>query len=262
MAQLISKTLKISELDCSQVDRMYEVFQKYYFNAEKETFKKDLAEKDVVFLLLDNKDKQIQGFSTLKNMVIELHGKKYTTAFSGDTIIEKEYWGSGALGVAFLRYLLQQKLKNPFKPLYWFLISKGYKTYLLMANNFPVHYPRFEKATPEREASLIKAMGEALYEHRYDEQRGLIRFEESAKKDALKEDVAPITIDLLKNDRISYFVKKNPEWARGDELACLAEMTFSMPIRYQMKILQKTLKRSMNQSWNKLTQLLGLGTAR
>jgi hypothetical protein len=262
MAQLIAKTLSIKELNIAQIDRMFEVFQKYYFNADRETFIKDLKDKDIVFLLLDSRDKSIQGFSTLKNIIVELKNKKYRTAFSGDTIIEKEYWGSGALGVAFLRYLLIQKCKNPFKPLYWFLISKGYKTYLLMANNFPVHYPRYERVTPQREESLMRAMGIALYQNRYDESRGLIRFEESAKKDALKEDVAPVTIDLLKNERISYFVKKNPQWARGDELACLAEMTLSMPVRYQIKIMQKKLKRSMTNSWSKVSQLLGLGTAR
>lgn len=256
MAKLKSLTIPVEALLDEHKERMFEIFQKYYANTSYETFLKDLSDKDIVFLLLDQKDQQIQGFSTLKNLKVSFENKIYHASFSGDTIIEKAYWGQGALGVAFLKYLLLQKLKNPFRPYYWFLISKGYKTYLLMANNFPVHYPRFEKETPRKEQDLIHSLGEVLYGSSYKKNLGLIRFDDSTQKDALKGDVAPITVDLLKNDRISYFVKKNPDWIKGDELACLAEMTLMMPIRYQMKIMTKGLRAS----WQKLSPLLGMGT--
>ena len=62
--------------------------------------------------------------------------------------LNKQFWGSPALGIQFLIYLWKLKIKSITRPVYWFLISKGYKTYLLMANNFSEHYPRFEKSTP------------------------------------------------------------------------------------------------------------------
>lgn len=48
----------------------------------------------------------------------------------------QRFWGRRSLGVAFLIYMFKKKLARPSVPLHCFLISRGYKTYLLMANNF------------------------------------------------------------------------------------------------------------------------------
>ena len=255
MKRLTSLTLERSSLTTAQVERMWEIFHRYYLNTTKEIFTKDLNDKDIVFLLVDQKSQEIQGFSTLKNIAIKEGKKTIHAVFSGDTIIEKEYWGQGALGIAFLKYLFMQKLRRPFSPLYWFLISKGFKTYLLMANNFQTHYPRFESKTPKSIQSLIDHLGESLFADSYRSDLGLIKIQ---NKDALKEDVAPITVDMLKNERISYFVKLNPDWKKGDELVCLAQMTLFMPFYYQFKIIQKNLKKFSDSTLGKLSELFGI----
>lgn len=241
MFKLISQTVKVELLEQQHINRMYEVFQKYYSNTTFEKFKIDLLQKTVVFLLLDKETKVIQGFSTLVELSVTVDGNDYRAAFSGDTIVEKKYWGQGVLGVAFLKYLFMQKMKQPLKPYYWFLISKGFKTYLLMANNFSNHYPRYEQATPIKEKKIIDQLGIKLYGDHYNSELGIIEFNTEDNKDSLRDDVAPITVDMLKNQRISYFIKKNPEWAKGDELACLAEMSLLMPLYYQMKTIFKSV---------------------
>lgn len=223
---------------------MFEVFSKYYLNTSFDQFMSDLSEKDVVFLLKDSASREIKGFSTLVNLYVDVDGQEQRGCFSGDTILEKEYWGQGTLGIAFLRYLFVQKLKNPFKPLYWFLISKGYKTYLLMANNFRNHYPRYERETPSKEKDVIKAFSKNLYGEFFDETTGVISFSKVSSKDCLKAEITPITKELLlKNDRIKYFANKNPGWEEGHELACVAEMTLGMPFYYQFKTMRKQWKK-------------------
>lgn len=255
MKKLTSLTIERTNLSDGQIERMWAIFHRYYLNTSKDVFIKDLNDKDIVFLLVDQKTQEIQGFSTLKNITVNEGKKTIYAVFSGDTIIEKEYWGQGALGVAFLKYLFMQKLRRPFSPLYWFLISKGFKTYLLMANNFQNHYPRFESETPSSIQKLIDHLGHSLFADSYRSDLGLIKIQ---NKDALKEDVAPITVDMLKNDRISHFVKLNPDWKKGDELVCLAQMTLFMPFYYQAKILQKSFKKLFDSSFNKLSELFGL----
>ena len=44
---------------------------------------------------------------------------------------------------------------------------------------------------------------------------------------------------IIKNKRIEFFAHNNPQWEQGDELACIAKMTLSMPFYYQYKILRK-----------------------
>ena len=64
------------------------------------------------------------------------------------------------------------RLKNPFTPVWWFLISKGYKTYLLLANNFINYYPRYELPTPPLYKDLIGQSALKLYPENYDQHSG------------------------------------------------------------------------------------------
>ncbi|MCF8059898.1 MAG: hypothetical protein K9K67_11415 [Bacteriovoracaceae bacterium] len=263
--KLYAKTLSIQKLSVDQIDDMFSVFSKYYSNTNKEIFLKDLSNKDSVFLLLDKASHSIKGFSTIKNIMIDFEGRMVRGVFSGDTIIEKDYWGQGTLGVSFLKYLFWQKIKKPFEPLYWFLISKGYKTYLLMANNFPDHYPRFERITPVKEKHLIDGFSKSLYGDYYCENTGVISFSKVtvSTKDCLKEEVSPISNELMaSNKRIEFFAKLNPNWHQGDELSCVAQMTFFMPLFYQLKFMKKSIIRICHSFFSKIKVLmlsLGLG---
>lgn len=235
---------RISDLSENDIREMHKLFGQYYHNAEFDQFQIDLQKKDYVFVLKDKYTDEIKGFSTIVQMNSLVKGKPVRGFFSGDTVIDREYWGQGTLGVAFLLFLFKQKLKKPFTPLYWFLISKGYKTYLLMANNFKTHYPRFERETPSEMKTLIDNFATDLYGEHYDCARGIISYSqhETKLKDCLKSNVTPITEEMqLKNKRIEYFAKNNPNWEQGDELACIAKMTLAMPFYYQFKVFKKQL---------------------
>jgi hypothetical protein len=233
MSKLHARIVSVARLSDGQHQRMFEVFADYYANVSCERFLEDLGRKDDVILLLDSRN-VIQGFSTMKNLSCVVKGKKVQGLFSGDTVVAKEYWGQRVLGRAFLRYLFTQKLKHPFVPYYWYLISKGYKTYLLMANNFEDHHPRLEAAMSRWDKAVLDAFGTTLYPHEYSPATGLITFPESHGH--VRKGVADIDEALLdKYPRIAFFVEKNPTWFHGTELACIARMTWSMPFKYALK---------------------------
>ena len=108
---------------------MYKVFERYYGKVTKDVFSSDLLKKDHVIILIDKKDQSIKGFSTILDYHFKLGEKKVKGVFSGDTIIEKEYWGGSALQKTFIGYMFKEKLKRPLTPLYWFLISNRYEAY-------------------------------------------------------------------------------------------------------------------------------------
>ncbi len=252
--KLYYKTLKITELNPDQIRDMFHVFRRYYDNVNQKQFAIDLKNKDSVFLLLDSKEQKIRGFST----IVDLEVNGHRGVFSGDTIIEKEYWGQGTLGVAFLKYLFIKKLKNPFRPLYWFLISKGFKTYLLMANNFSNHYPRFEKSVDKKNQEIMNAFAKELYPEDFIQDKGIISFKDK-EKDSLKKCIAPITEQMkAENHRIRFFAEKNANWSQGDELCCLAEMTLSMPFKYQYKIVKKSFKKAFPRKDGRPRKVAGL----
>jgi hypothetical protein len=120
--RLYSKTISIKDLSAKNIDQMYKIYERYYSEVKRDVFTSDLLKKDHVIILIDKKDHTIKGFSTILDYHFELGGKKVKGVFSGDTIIEKEFWGGSALQMAFIGYMFKEKLKKPFTPLYWFLI--------------------------------------------------------------------------------------------------------------------------------------------
>lgn len=245
---LWSKTLRIQQLKREDKARMYEILNKYYEEVTEAQFLADLHKKNAVIIMMDRAENRIQGFSTILDVKMNVNGKKILGAFSGDTIVERAYWGQGTLGKAFLAYMLKQKLKNPFQTFYWFLISKGYKTYLLMANNCPTHYPRFEKETPSEVVDVMNSFYKNAYPNEFDPKSGVIVF--SGPTCHLKSGIAAVEQVLAEqNPRIDYFSKRNPDWHKGNELACVATITFWMPIAYQIKCLVKALRSSRMLRW-------------
>jgi len=231
--QLVANTVRVKKVKRDDIERMYKLFSEYYDNHTLQTFEHDLYEKNHVILLRDKKDKSLQGFSTLLRVPLKKSGKNVLGVYSGDTVINKDYWGSGALGIEFLKYLWKLKMKRPGTAVYWFLISKGYKTYLLMAKNFAYHYPRYDQEIPpEYKALMNEFYGKKFGEH-YHPETGIISYE--GKSCALKEHVADITPELLSNPRVAFFQQQNPKWADGHELTCIAKMTVWMPFKYAIK---------------------------
>ena len=126
--------------------------------------------------------------------VFDLGGKRVRGIFSGDTIIEQAYWGNNALANTFYRRLIIERIKRPFTPFYWFLISKGYKTYLLMTNNFYNYYPKVDGnrgGRNERYHNITQAYCEALFPEAFDKEAMLLDFGQEYVR--LKGDVAGIT---------------------------------------------------------------------
>jgi len=237
-----SATSSVKNLTDQQKSEMWELFQCYYSNINHEQFIKDLSNKTYVFLILQNDTDKVVGFSTVREFTLSNINAKFI--FSGDTIIDRNYWGNNSLGFEFSKYLFKQKMKSPFTKVYWNLISKGYKTYLLLANNFVNYYPNPYKPTPKSMKKMIDQCGKYLYAEAYNDNTGCIEFpaKDSQKKDCLKSGVCEINKSLiLSNKKVAFFQSANPEWRRGDELVCIGEFTFSLLVKRFLKTIRKKI---------------------
>ncbi len=242
MPSLRGGVVPVDRLTADDRHAMFAVFRRYYAAVTEERFEADLAAKDDVILLRDD-DGVIRGFSTLLLLQVEHAGRTHHGVFSGDTVVDREFWGTKVLGRVFLGYLFRQRLRRPWSPLWWFLISKGYKTYLLMANNFPEHWPRHEAPTPPERQTLLDAFATQVFPRTYQHASGLVRQTEASGR--LRDGIAAATTSLTStNPRVRYFVERNPDWARGDELACIANMSWTMPLRYALKAVRDRLTRA------------------
>ncbi|HJK91691.1 MAG TPA: hypothetical protein RMH85_31120 [Polyangiaceae bacterium LLY-WYZ-15_(1-7)] len=222
---------------------MWRLFRRYYTEVERPTFERDLDDKDVVIVLRDSGDGSIQGFSTLKVYARKVHGRRVVAIFSGDTIIDAPYWGQSALHWTFLRFLVQVKLRHPLTPVYWFLISKGYKTYLLLARNYPHHWPRHDAPTPAFEQALLDALSADRFGEAYDREAGVLRFPESHGR--LRGHVAPLSPELLAQPDVRFFAEKNPGHPHGDELCCLGRVDLAFVLRGAQRVFARPFRRRL-----------------
>ena len=132
-------------------------------------------------------DDQLVGFSTQVLMKLNVDGRKVRGIFSGDTIIDKRYWGNNDLAKAFYKFCVRNIVfRPPWEPLYWCLISKGYKTYLLMTNNFYNYYPNVN-GHDEKYRRITEAYCTQLFPEAFHKENMLLEGELAATQAALKE---------------------------------------------------------------------------
>ncbi len=235
--RLKGKILRINTLSDSHKERMLELMTLYYDGVDRADFNNDLLEKDWVLILEDCISNQIQGFSTLMLLETVIDRIPVMAIFSGDTIIHKEYWGEPELAKVWLDFIVSLIKQHKGKKFYWFLIVMGYKTYRFLPVYFHEFYPRYDKKIPVFEKRVVDAFGHLKYPQEYDKNSGVLHHKKL--KARLKGGVADITNQRLKNPHISFFVKQNPLYKEGDELACITELTLENLKPIAFKVMSK-----------------------
>ena len=240
--KLRAKTIAVADLREDKKSCMWDVFSRYYDDIEQTRFTSDLAAKSHVILLYDTGDRSLQGFSTLQLLPGSLEGKSYLAIYSGDTILSEGYWGQTALQRAFTTYVLWQMVTHPTIPVYWFLISKGYKTYLLLSRNYVEHWPRWEEPTPPFQKAVLDQLCREKFGDDWKPELGVLQFETPQGK--LKESVAEIDEDLLRQYKdILFFDTANPGHRNGDELCCLGRVNPAFITHFMKRTARKMLGR-------------------
>ncbi len=82
------------------------------------------------------------------------------------------------------------KFRHPRTPVYWILISKGFKTYLLLANNYYSYYPHYDEKNAHLK-DFVESYCKEYFSEYYNKETGLLNFGDDYQP--LKADVAPIT---------------------------------------------------------------------
>lgn len=240
MKSLNVKTKEIHELTSEDKNQMWILYQQYYSFCEREKFEKDLKLKSHCFVGYDHQ-KQVKGFCLFKYYDVDYAGETVSILYTGDTMFHPSYWGAKSLHVAFIGFCTKKMIRYPKKKIYWHLISSGCRTYMSMARSTAKYYPNFKAKTPQFEQGLINLITKQQFGEQFNEKTGLVEFNQK-NEGVFKVDFAPIDEKALEIDEIKYFAKKNPEYAKGVELSCVAQIGVETFFFVVDKILKKKVK--------------------
>jgi hypothetical protein len=238
--RLTYRTVPVASLDAPTRARMLALMEQCYEGVAASRFFTDLDDKQFVILLHDPDRGVLAGFSTIALRRVEDRGRTAEVLYSGDTVIHPDYWGQKMLDTAFARFLLWRKLRRPFSPFYWLLLSAGYKTYLIILRYFAGAFPRRGLTPDPADEAFLADLCRRWFAEGYDAARGIVRMSGHYK---VREGVAPVDAQALADPDIAFFHQRNPGHVQGDELVCLAQVRLSELGRAFVRIFTRRLTR-------------------
>ena len=221
--KLTGHLMRVDDVSKKQRDEMFALMELYYENMDRAVFESDLAEKEWIIQLMDPLTGVVRGFSTQMLIDLAVAGRSMRALFSGDTIVHHAYWAHNPLVQTWGRFALWLIDTNPGAELYWFLITKGYKTYRFLPVFFYEFYPRFDAPMPAWALELIDSLGQHKFSASYDCRSGIVRAGRFGYR--LRPGVAEITPGRWHDPHVRFFCERNPGHGRGDELCCIAPLT-------------------------------------
>lgn len=229
--KLVGRLVPLAEVTPRHRQEMFELMDRHFAGVHRSAFETDLDEKQWVIQVFDPASGKLCGFST--QVVLDaapgsVHsgaadGRPIKALFSGDTIIDRAYWGDPALTRIWGRLALSLIDALPDHDLYWFLISQGYRTYRFLPVFFHEFYPAYGNPTPVWARSVVDALARHKFPRDYDAAAGLIRA--GAHQYRLRQHVAEIAPQRLDDPHVRFFIEQNPRHDQGDELCCIAPLT-------------------------------------
>ena len=218
---LLPTFVSVSELNDVMRDNMYRVFARYYDETSRTRFESDLLEKCTVLLLNDIAG-TLRGFSTIQIWDEDYEDQRLRIFYSGDTIIESEYWGSQALSFNWIYHAGQVKRAAEERRLFWFLIVKGHRTYRYLPSFAITFYPDWRVPHSAFAKGLADRLASRKFRHCYNPETGVVSFDEPHGQ--LASAWSEPGERQMQREDVRYFLTRNPGYRKGDELVCLCEL--------------------------------------
>ena len=217
--RLSARCVPIVQLGEPTIRSMLKLFKSTYENVDDAVFRRDLSAKSHV-ILVRNQALRLRGFSTLTIWPHAFEGREINLLFSGDTVVDQSAWGHQALPVAFLSAAGNLRSVDRSRSYYWLLTSKGHRTYRFLNLFFYRFWPQYSSSL-EYEEALARDVGARFFPDRFDSSTSLLRGTELGR---LRAEIAEIPNKDCHRPDVQFFIERNPGYAYGDELLCLAEL--------------------------------------
>lgn len=221
MSKIVSSLEPVWSCTPKTKQECFELLSRHFACVTWSQFNTDFHEKQYVAVL--RKDGRLVGFSTMVTIpIVTAGGRTFYVAFSGDTAIEFEARNSLGFGITLSSFFRENISIYGDGEVWYALISKGWRTYKAMEFMFHsfVPHPAREMTILERE--IVTTFGKKKYPSRLNEEALILRGLHGDQK--LKEGSPDLEVPMTELG--TFFKKSNPNFAQGDELICLARLSY------------------------------------
>jgi hypothetical protein len=219
-ARLHGRVVARQTLDTRTRDAMFALLAAHFVGVDRTTFDRDLEDKNCAILLEDDAG-DLRGFSTMVVYESRAAGTPVSVVYSGDTIVDRAWWGGPALARTWVRAVRQLAPDSEPRDVYWLLLTSGFRTYRFLPVFFREFYPRFDAATPPRDGELLDVLARERFGRHYDAASGVVRF---VQPQILAPDLVTLPAGRMPDPHIAFFLERNPGFVCGDELVCLTRI--------------------------------------
>lgn len=217
-ARLEGRVIETGALTAVVRNAMFTLLTSHFVGVDEATFERDLDEKSCAILLEDGTG-HLRGFSTMIVYQTVAAGRPIWVVYSGDTIVDRAWWGTPALARGWVRAVRQLAPPDAHE-VYWLLLTSGFRTYRFLPVFFREFTPRYQDGRPG-EQRLLSTLARERFGTQYDEQTGIVRL---SRPQVLAADLVVLPPGRLSDPHVSFFLARNPGSVWGDELACLARI--------------------------------------
>lgn len=218
--QLIRKT----ELLEQDITEMYQLVDSFYDNMNPKEFLRTLAKKDYVFLVRSPYG-AIRAFTTIQLFQILGRKPKSQGILLGDIITHQNFAGEkNLIWEVLVRF---EQIPSKYVERYVFLTCRDCWTYHAFQDSFNRFYPSEEQDTPIYIKRILNLFGEYYFNGEYEIANGIIKnrcFPRKMKESRRKMREDAMARDAMKKGENAYFLMRNPGFADGDGLICIAEL--------------------------------------
>ncbi len=219
-ARLQGRVVARAMLDLATRDAMFALLTAHFVGVDRATFDRDLDEKSCAILLEDEAG-GLRGFSTMLVYESGVAGTPVSVIYSGDTIVERSWWGSPVLARTWIGAALKVAPAGELREVYWLLLTSGFRTYRFLPVFFRDFYPRFDVTTPPREAAALDVLARERFGRRYNAETGVVRF---VRPQVLTPELIALPEGRMTDPHIAFFLARNSGFVFGDELVCLTRI--------------------------------------
>jgi hypothetical protein len=206
-----------SRISAEEEEQLFQLHARFFQNLDQDVFHADLREKDWVITVSDGQD--LVAFSTIRLYSETADGRSVRILFSGDTIVHPEYWSRNLLVPPFGAFLARLMEERSGEEIYWFLITKGYRTFMFLPVFFRQFVPALENEAPQGWKRILDTVARRRFPDCYDPCTGIVSH--CGQRDFLVPELMEVPESRRDGRWVRFFLERNPGYVRGDELCCL-----------------------------------------